>query len=157
MARGTPATQVLTKAGISFGLVEYDYDPGGERVGLQAAEAMQMDPARVFKTLMIEVDGKACCAVLPSDAEVDMKAMAALCEGKSARMIRPETAERMTGYKVGGISPLGQRKPVPCILEDAARLHDTIFVNGGRRGLQIEIAPRDLVNVLGCRFARFAR
>ncbi|MFG6082766.1 Cys-tRNA(Pro) deacylase [Paracoccus litorisediminis] len=157
MARGTPATLVLSKAGITFELVEYDYDPGGERVGLQAAEAMQVTPDRVFKTLMAEVDGKPICAILPSDAEVDMKALAAVCGGKSARMMKPDVAERMTGYKVGGISPLGQRKQVTALLEQSAQTHATIYVNGGRRGLQIVLAPDDLTRALSCDMAKFAR
>ncbi|MBD9528483.1 Cys-tRNA(Pro) deacylase [Paracoccus sp. PAR01] len=157
MARGTPATLVLSKAGIAFELVEYDYDPGGERVGLQAAEAMQVTPDRVFKTLMAEVDGKPICAILPSDAEVDMKALAAVCGGKSARMMKPDVAERMTGYKVGGISPLGQRKQVTALLEQSSQAHATIYVNGGRRGLQIVLAPDDLTRALSCDMAKFAR
>lgn len=157
MAKGTPATKALSKAGIAYELAEYDYDPGAGRVGLQAAEAMGVAPERVFKTLMVELDGAPLCVVLPSDAEVDMKALAAAMGGKSARMMKPEAAERMTGYKVGGVSPLGQRKRVPVVLEQAARRFATIHVNGGRRGLQIEIAPGDLVSVLGCREASFAR
>ncbi|MTH78005.1 Cys-tRNA(Pro) deacylase [Paracoccus aestuariivivens] len=157
MARGTPATQQLTKAGISFELAEYEYAPGGERVGLQAAEAMHVPPARVFKTLMTEVDGKPVCAILPSDAEVDMKALASVLGAKSAQMMKPELAERMTGYKVGGISPLGQRKSVPVLLEASARDHETIYINGGQRGLQIILRPDDLVVALDCRIAPFAR
>ncbi|MYM56248.1 Cys-tRNA(Pro) deacylase [Thalassovita mangrovi] len=157
MARGTPATQALKKAGIAFDLVEYDYDGSAARVGLQAAEAMQVPASRVFKTLMAEVDGKPVCAILPSDAEVDMKALAAAFNGKSARMMPPEAAERMTGYKVGGVSPLGQRKRVPALLEAAAEAHDTIYVNGGKRGLQILLNPADLARELGCPMAHFAR
>lgn len=157
MARGTPATQALKKAGIAFDLVEYEYDGSAARVGLQAAEAMQVPAARVFKTLMAEVDGKPVCAILPSDAEVDMKALAAAFNGKSARMMPPEAAERMTGYKVGGVSPLGQRKRVPALLEAAAEAHETIYVNGGKRGLQILLNPADLARELGCAMARFAR
>lgn len=157
MARGTPATQALTKAGIAYELAEYDYAPGAERVGLQAAEAMGVSPARVFKTLMIEADGKPACVILPSDAEADMKALAAALGAKHAAMMKPEAAERMTGYKVGGISPLGQRKRMPVLLEAAAREHATIYVNGGQRGLQIILAPDALVAALDCRIAGFAR
>ncbi len=157
MARGTPATQALKKAGIAFDLVEYEYDSSAARVGLQAAEAMQVPASRVFKTLMAEVDGKPVCAILPSDAEVDMKALAAAFNGKSARMMPPEAAERMTGYKVGGVSPLGQRKRVPALLEVSAEAHEAIYVNGGKRGLQILLNPADLVRELGCPMVRFAR
>ena len=157
MARGTPATLTLTRAGIPFDLVEYAYDPGAERVGLQAAEAMQVPAAQVFKTLMVEADAKPACVILPSDAEVDMKALAAALGAKAARMMKPDAAERMTGYKVGGVSPLGQRKPVPTLLDASASAHVTIFVNGGRRGLQIRITPADLIRALDCRVAAFAR
>lgn len=157
MARATPATQALSKAGIAFDLAEYDYAPGAERVGLQAAEALGVSAAQVFKTLMIEVDGKPVCAILPSDAEVDMKALAAAFKGKHALMMKPEVAERMTGYKVGGISPLGQPRRVPVALEASARAHDRIYVNGGRRGLQIILAPNALAGLLDCLIAEFTR
>lgn len=157
MARGTPATQLLAKAGIAFELVEYDYDPGAERVGLQAAEAMQVPASEVFKTLMIEADAQPVCAILPSDAEVDMKALAAAFGAKAARMMKPEAAERLTGYKVGGVSPLGQRKRVPTALDSSATALAAIYVNGGQRGLQIRIGPADLTRLLDCRVIRFAR
>lgn len=157
MARGTPATQLLAKAGIAFDLVEYDYDPGVGRVGLQAAEAMQVPASEVFKTLMVEVDAQPVCAILPSDAEADMKALAAAFGAKAARMMKPEAAERLTGYKVGGVSPLGQRKRMPTALDSSATALATIYVNGGRRGLQIRIDPAELVRLLDCRVTRFAR
>jgi Cys-tRNA(Pro)/Cys-tRNA(Cys) deacylase len=157
MARGTPATQVLKRAGISFELVEYEYDSSAARIGLQAAEAMQVPAFRVFKTLMVEVDGGPVCAILSSDAEADMKALAAAFRGKSARMMTPEAAERMTGYKVGGVSPLGQRKRVPTLLEFSAKAHESIYVNGGKRGLQILLSPTDLARELDCLVAKFAR
>lgn len=157
MARGTPATLLLAKAGIAFELVEYDYDPGAGRVGLQAAEAMQVPAAEVFKTLMVEVDAQPVCAILPSDAEVDMKALAAAFGAKAARMMKPEAAERLTGYKVGGVSPLGQRKRVPVALDSSATGREAIYVNGGRRGLQVRLSPADLTLLLDCRVTRFAR
>ena len=157
MARSTPATTALTKAGIAHELAEYDYDPGEGRVGLQAAEAMGVPAGRVFKTLMIEIDGKPACAILPSDSEADMKALAAAFHGKHASMMKPEAAERMTGYKVGGISPLGQRKRVPTALDASASDHPTIYVNGGRRGLQIILDPQALAMLLDCRIVAFAR
>jgi len=157
MSSATPATQMLARAGIAFDTVEYDYAPGAERVGLQAAEAIGADPGEVFKTLMIELDGKPVCAVVPSDREVAMKKLAAALGGKSAAMMAPAAAERLTAYKVGGISPLGQRRKVPVALDAAAMTRDTIFLNGGRRGLQIRMTPADLVAVLGCTVADLTR
>ncbi|SHL66674.1 Cys-tRNA(Pro) deacylase [Roseibium suaedae] len=157
MSKTTPATQVLTKAGIAFTLVTYDYDPGAERVGLQAAEAIGVPPAEVFKTLMAELDGKPVCAIVPSDEEVNMKKLAAALGGKSAQMMKPVNAERLTGYKVGGISPLGQRKGVPTALDELATLYDEIYLNGGQRGLQIRLDPEDLIKVLNCQVADLVR
>lgn len=157
MSKTTPATQVLTKAGIAFTLVTYDYDPGAERVGLQAAEAIGVPPAEVFKTLMAELDGKPVCAIVPSDEEVNMKKLAAALGGKSAQMMKPLNAERLTGYKVGGISPLGQRKGVPTALDELATLYDEIYLNGGQRGLQIRLDPEDLIKVLNCQVADLVR
>lgn len=157
MSKTTPATQALIKAGISFTLANYDYDPNAERVGLQAAEAMGVSPGEVFKTLMAELDGKPICAIVPSDEEVNMKKLAAALGGKSAHMMKPADAERLTGYKVGGISPLGQRKLVPTALDEMAQLYDEIFLNGGQRGLQIRIKPDDLVAALECIVADLTR
>lgn len=157
MSKTTPATQALIKAGISFTLANYDYDPNAERVGLQAAEAMGVSPGEVFKTLMAELDGKPICAIVPSDEEVNMKKLAAALGGKSAHMMKPADAERLTGYKVGGISPLGQRKLVPTALDEMAQLYDEIFLNGGQRGLQIRIKPDDLVKALECVVADLTR
>ena len=114
-----------------------------ESTGLQAAEALGVEPNRVLKTLMAEVDGTPVCAIVPADCEVSMKKLAAAFDGKSANMMRPADAERMTGYHVGGISPFGQKKRVPVAIERAALGHLTVFVNGGQRGLQIEIDPND--------------
>jgi Cys-tRNA(Pro)/Cys-tRNA(Cys) deacylase len=157
MSKTTPATQFLTKAGISFTLANYEYDPNAERVGLQAAEAMGVSPGEVFKTLMAELDGKPICAIVPSDEEVNMKKLAHALGGKSAHMMKPVDAERLTGYKVGGISPLGQRKLVPTALDEMAQLYDEIFLNGGQRGLQIRIKPDDLVKALDCVVADLTR
>lgn len=157
MSKTTPATQVLIKAGISFTLAHYEYDPKAERVGLQAAEAMGVSPGEVFKTLMAELDGKPICAIVPSDEEVNMKKLAAALGGKSAHMMKPADAERLTGYKVGGISPLGQRKLVPTALDEMAQLYDEIFLNGGQRGLQIRIKPTDLITALDCVVAELTR
>lgn len=157
MSRTTPATIALTEAGVAFSLATYDYDAGAERVGLQAAEALGVPPSIVLKTLMVEVDGKPACVVVPSDREINMKKVAAAFRGKSAQMMKPATAERLTGYKVGGISPFGQRKPVPVAIEEMATLEDRVFLNGGQRGLQIEIAPDDLVRALNATAADLMR
>jgi len=141
MSKSTRATQALAKLGTAFTLHTYDYDPDAESIGLQAAEALGIAPQRMLKTLMAEVDGKPVCVVVPSDKEVSMKKLAAAFRGKSAKMMRPADAERITGYHVGGISPFGQKKRVPTAMEQAALAAATVYLNGGQRGLQIEIAP----------------
>lgn len=141
MSKTTRATQTLSKLGAAFTLHTYDYDPDAESIGLQAAEALGIAPQRMLKTLMAEVDGKPVCVVVPSDKEVSMKKLATAFRGKSAKMMRPADAERMTGYHVGGISPFGQKKRVPIAMEQAALAETTVYLNGGQRGLQIEIAP----------------
>ncbi|WP_430255754.1 Cys-tRNA(Pro) deacylase [Neorhizobium sp. DAR64872/K0K18] len=148
MSRATRATEALEKSGVSFTTVTYDYDPSAERIGLQAAEAIGEDPCRVLKTLMAEVDGKAVCVVIPSDREVSMKKLAAAFGGKSAAMMRPADAERITGYRVGGISPFGQRKLVPMAIEATSLEENQVFINGGQRGLQVRLAPKDAQSVL---------
>lgn len=141
MSKSTRATQTLTKLGAAFTLHSYDYDPDAESIGLQAAEALGIAPQRMLKTLMAEVDGKPVCVVVPSDKEVSMKKLAAAFRGKSAKMMRPADAERISGYHVGGISPFGQKKRVPTAIEQAALAETSVYLNGGQRGLQIEIAP----------------
>jgi Cys-tRNA(Pro)/Cys-tRNA(Cys) deacylase len=143
MSRTTRATLALARLGVKFTLHTYDYDPDADRIGLQAAEALGIEPRRMLKTLMAEVDGKPVCAVVPSDREVSMKKLATAFGGKAANMMRAADAERLTGYHVGGISPFGQRKRVPAAIERAALSNLTVFVNGGQRGLQIEIDPND--------------
>ncbi|MBE0579635.1 Cys-tRNA(Pro) deacylase [Devosia sp.] len=157
MSKTTPATMALSKAGVPFATATYDYDPDADRVGLQAAEAMGVSPSIVLKTLMAEVDGKPVCVVVPSDEEVNMKKLAAAFGGKSAHMMKPADAERLTGYKVGGISPFGQKKQVPTAIEELATLEDEIFLNGGQRGLQIRMKPDDLVAALGGKAADLIR
>jgi Cys-tRNA(Pro)/Cys-tRNA(Cys) deacylase len=148
MSKTTRATQVLTKAGIAFTTVTYDYDPNAERIGLQAAEAIGAEPQLVLKTLMAEVDGKAVCVVVPSDQEVSMKKLAVAFGGKSAQMMKPADAERATGYHVGGISPFGQKKQVPTAIEVQSMRHDLVYMNGGQRGLQVRLSPGDAQAVL---------
>jgi Cys-tRNA(Pro)/Cys-tRNA(Cys) deacylase len=148
MSRTTRATQVLTQAGIAFTIHTYDYDPNAERVGLQAAEALGEEPHRVLKTLMAEVDGKPVCVVVPSDREVSMKKLAGTFGGKSANMMKPTDAERLTGYHVGGISPFGQKKIVPTAIEETALAEPLVYINGGQRGLQVRLAPKDALKAL---------
>ena len=148
MAKGTPATLALTKARVAFTLHEYDYDPNAERIGMQAAGALGVDPARLLKTLMAKAGGAVVCVLVPSDQEVSLKKLAAAAGAKDAAMLAAHEAERITGYRVGGISPFGQKKRVRVFVDDAALAQASIIVNGGRRGLQIELAPTDLVRLL---------
>ncbi len=156
MAHGTPATVFLQKAGVAFTLHDYDYDPGAARIGLQAAEALGIAAARLFKTLMARAGGDVVCVLIPSDRELSLKRLAMAARVKEAAMLAPAEAERVTGYRVGGISPLGQRKRVRVFVDESAKAHATILVNGGKRGLQIEIAPDALVAVLKADVGAFA-
>jgi len=149
MSKTTRATQALNRLSLTFTLHEYDYDPDADSIGLQAAEALGIAPQRLLKTLMAEVDGRPVCVVVPSDREVSMKKCAAAFGGKAARMMRPADAERLTGYHVGGISPFAQKKRVPVAVERTALAESTIYLNGGQRGLQIEIAPDAAMDALG--------
>lgn len=153
MSRTTPATVALDRAGLHYTIASYAYDPGAERVGLQAAEALGVDPGEVLKTLMVRVDGKPACVVLASDREVAMKKLAAALGGKSAEMMKPADAERMTGYRVGGVSPFGQKRAVPTVIDADAAALPQAFVNAGQRGLQARLAPTDLVRVLDAKVA----
>lgn len=153
MSKTTPATLALSKAGVAFALFPYDYDPEAPRVGLQAAEALGKDPEQVFKTLMAEVDGKPVCVVVPSDCEVSMKKLAATFGGKSANMMKSADAERLTGFKVGGISPFGQRRKVPTAIDETAELFDEVLINGGQRGLLVGLRPADAARVAEASFA----
>nr|WP_295977812.1 Cys-tRNA(Pro) deacylase [uncultured Agrobacterium sp.] len=148
MSKTTRATQMLTKAGVAFTTVTYDYDPNADRIGLQAAEAIGEAPHLVLKTLMAELDGKPVCVIVPSDREVSMKKLAAAFGGKSASMMKPADAESATGYHVGGISPFGQKKQVPTAIEAGAMAHDHVYMNGGQRGLQVRLSPRDAQTAL---------
>jgi Cys-tRNA(Pro)/Cys-tRNA(Cys) deacylase len=149
MAKGTPATSALEKAGIAFMFHEYDYDPNAERIGMQAADALRVSPSRLLKTLMAKAGGAVVCVLIASDREVSLKKLAAAAGAKDAAMLPAAEAERITGYHVGGISPLGQRKRVRVFIDVPALAHPTVILNGGRRGLQIEIAPGELVKFLG--------
>jgi Cys-tRNA(Pro)/Cys-tRNA(Cys) deacylase len=148
MAKSTPATLALEKTGIAFTLHEYEYDPNAERIGMQAAEALGIEPARLLKTLMARAGDNVVCVLAPSDREVNLKKLAAAAKAKSAAMLGAAEAERITGYHVGGISPFGQKKRVPVFIEQSALAFERIVINGGRRGLQVELAPADAVRVL---------
>jgi len=153
MAQTTPATLALKQLGIRFELHSYTYDPNAERVGLQAAEALGEPPHRVLKTLIAQVDGKPVCIVLASDREASMKKVAAAFGGKAAAMMPVPDAERLTGYKVGGVSPFGQKRKLPTIVDEAASSEALVYVNGGQRGLQIALAPADLLSAANARSA----
>jgi Cys-tRNA(Pro)/Cys-tRNA(Cys) deacylase len=148
MSSTTRATQELSKLGVTFTLHHYPYDSDADRIGMQAAEALGEAPARVLKTLMATVDGKPVCVIVPSDREVSMKKLAAAFGGKAAAMMKPADAERLTGYHVGGISPFGQKKRVPTAIEQAALGETLVYLNGGQRGLQMRLDPREAVRVL---------
>ena len=147
MSKVTRATRMLEQAGVAFTVHVYDYDPDAESIGLQAAQSLGESPDRVLKTLMALADGKPACVVVPSDREVSMKKLAAALKAKSAQMMKPADAERLTGYKVGGISPFGQMKAVPTVFEATAMAHALVYLNGGQRGLQVRLAPADAVSV----------
>ena len=147
MAKSTPATLALEKAGIAFTLHEYEYDPSATRIGMQAAEALGIEPARLLKTLMARA-GDVVCVLAPSDREVNLKKLAHAAGAKSAAMLGAADAERITGYHVGGISAFGQKKRLRVFIERSTLAFERIVVNGGRRGLQVELAPADLVRVL---------
>jgi Cys-tRNA(Pro)/Cys-tRNA(Cys) deacylase len=156
MAKGTPATVALQKAGVAFTLHEYDYDPGTVGVGMQAAEALGIEPARLLKTLMAKAGAEVVCVLVGSDREISLKRLAAAAGAKEAAMAPPADAERVTGYRVGGISPFGQRRRVRVFIDEAALTFATVMVNGGRRGLEIEVAPGELIRLLAAHAVRLA-
>ncbi|GAV43817.1 Cys-tRNA(Pro) deacylase [Streptomyces acidiscabies] len=146
-AGGTPATVALTAAGVPYTVHSYDHDPAHPSYGEEAAEAMGVSPERVFKTLVADVDGALTVAVVPVAGTLDLKALATAVGGKKAAMADPALAERTTGYVRGGISPLGQRKRLPTVLDASADAHATICVSAGRRGLEVELSPGDLASL----------
>jgi Cys-tRNA(Pro)/Cys-tRNA(Cys) deacylase len=147
----------LTKAKVEFTAHTYDHDPAARSFGLEAAEALGLAPEQVFKTLLVEVDGKLTVGVVPVDKQLDLKAIAAATGGKKAVMADPAAAERTTGYVVGGISPIGQKRALPTVIDETATDHDTVYVSGGRRGLDLGLAPADLITVTKARTAAIAR
>ena len=156
----TPAIRAAQSAGIRIEVHEYQHDPANTRYGLEAAEALGLEPRRVFKTLLVRLNGNdrtLAVAVVPVDAQLDLKAMAAACGVKKVEMADPVHAERITGYVVGGISPLGQKRRLPTVVDQGATSFETIFVSGGRRGLDIEIAPADLIALCQAKTSAIAR
>jgi len=151
MSKATRATRMLEQAGAAFTVHTYDYDPNADRIGMQAAAALGETPDRVLKTLMALVDGKPVCVILPSDKEVAMKKLAAAFGGKAAQMMKPADAERITGYKVGGISPFGQMRTIPTAIEAATLAQDRVYINGGQRGLQVRLDPKEAARILEAR------
>jgi len=154
----TPATRALQRAGITFRLHSYDFDPGDLGIGEQAADALGIEPACLFKTLMATIDGqRPAIALIPVSSETRLKTLASALGGKRAQMMALADAERLSGYVKGGISPLGQRQKLDVIADHSITQHEAVFVNGGRRGLQIEIAPDALIKALGASIADLAR
>ena len=153
MSHTTQGTLLLDKLGIAYTLHPYAYDPDAPRAGLQAAEALGIEASQTFKTLMMEVDGKPVCAVIPSDMEASLKKVAAVFGGKSAQMMKVPDAERLTGYKVGGIGPYGQKRHVPTAIDETAELWDRVYINAGQRGLLLSMAPADAIGAAGMKVA----
>lgn len=155
---GTPALRAAAKAGIEHRVHTYEHDPAAASYGLEAAERLGVEPERVFKTLVSTVDGVGLAvAVVPVASTLDLRSLARALGGKRAAMAPAADAERATGYVVGGISPLGQRRRLPTVVDGSAGEFDTIFVSGGRRGLELELAPADLLALTGGRLATVAR
>ena len=148
-AAGTPATVALSRAGVAFTVHAYDHDPAAASYGLEAATALGLAPETVFKTLLAEVDGDLVVAIVPVTGQLDLKALAAAVGGKRATMADSAVAERVTGYVVGGISPIGQKRRLTTVLDESAGAHPTVYVSGGRRGLDVGLAPDDLVRLTG--------
>ena len=151
--KGTPAIAAAERAGIAFTVHEYVHDPTAESYGLEAAERMEVAPARVFKTLVVDLDGSLEVAVVPVAAQLDLRALG----GKRSRMAGPRDVERSTGYVLGGVSPLGQRRRLPTTVDASALEHATVFVSAGRRGLELELDPRDLVRLTDACVREIAR
>jgi Cys-tRNA(Pro)/Cys-tRNA(Cys) deacylase len=156
MSKATPATLFLDKAGVAYTLATYAYDPNADRIGMQAAQALGAPPSEVLKTLIVRADGKPACVVLASDREVSMKRLAAALGAKTCEMAPPADAERITGYRVGGVSPFGQKKRLATVLDAGAAGLAQVYLNGGQRGLQVRLAPTDLVWLLDAIVAEIA-
>lgn len=150
----TPAVNLAKKLALKFQLHEYEHDASRESYGLEAAEKLQVDASRVFKTLVVQDDNdKLAVAILPVDQLLNLKKIAKALGSKKAQMANPKLVERITGYVLGGVSPLGQKKRLPTVIDSSAQLQSTIFCSGGKRGLEIELSPQDLAAVLNAKFA----
>jgi Cys-tRNA(Pro)/Cys-tRNA(Cys) deacylase len=150
--RDTPATRALRDAGVAFELREYDHDPGADSFALEAAETLGLNPETVFKTLVVDRDGALTACLVPSGCQLDTRAL-----GKRVALAPPDRAEKVTGYVTGGISPFGQRRPLPTLVDETVEILDTVWVSGGRRGLEIGLTPDDLVAQLGAEVLPIAR
>jgi len=150
--RETPATRALREAGIEFELREYEHDPNAGSYALEAAEALGLDPDTVFKTLVVDRDGALTACLVPSGSQLDTRAL-----GKRVALAPSDRAEKVTGYVTGGISPFGQRRPLPTLVDETVEIMDTVWVSGGRRGLEIGIRPADLVTQLDAEVKPIAR
>ena len=153
----TPATAALTRAGVAFTTHAYEHDPAAASYGLEAAEVLGLPADQVFKTLLADVDGALVVAIVPVARKLDLKALAAAIGGKRAAMADPHVAERTTGYVVGGISPLGQRRALRTVLDDSATAYDVVYVSGGRRGFDLGLSPADLAAQTAATTAPIAR
>ena len=154
---GTPATVTLTAAGVAFSVHTYDHDPAARSFGMEAVEALGLPADQMFKTLLVDTGAGLAVGVVPVSGQLDLKAMAQALGVKKVEMADPRIAERTTGYVVGGISPIGQKRSLPTVLDETAELFDVVYVSGGRRGLDIGVAPADLVRVTGAKVADISR
>ncbi|MGH3517076.1 MAG: Cys-tRNA(Pro) deacylase [Haloechinothrix sp.] len=154
--KGTPATALLTKQQVTHSVHSYRHDPAASSYGLEAAQALSLDPGRVFKTLVAALDDALTVGVVPVTGQLDLKALAAAVGGKRARMAEPAAAQRATGYVLGGISPLGHRSRLAVVVDASVHAWPTIFCSAGRRGLEIELAPDDLIRLANATVAPIA-
>jgi Cys-tRNA(Pro)/Cys-tRNA(Cys) deacylase len=154
---GTPATTALSRAGVDFGVHPYEHDPAAPSYGLEAATALGVPAEQVFKTLLVEGERGLAVGVVPVSSSLDLKAVAAALGVKKVAMARPQDAERATGYVVGGISPVGQRRALPTVVDESALGLERVYVSGGRRGLDLSLSPADLLRVTGAVAAVIAR
>jgi Cys-tRNA(Pro)/Cys-tRNA(Cys) deacylase len=149
MSGGTPATVALDRAGVDYTLHSYAHDSRAGSYGEEAAALLGVDPRRLFKTLIAAVDSRLVCAVVPVASRLDLKALVASVGGRRVELADPAKAQRATGYVLGGISPLGQKSPIPVVVDSSASDFDTVFVSAGKRGLQVELAPAELIRLSG--------
>lgn len=152
----TPATKLLTSLGVQFNVHEYDHDPAVQSYGLEAADKLGYPYEQVFKTLVAQLDNGYAVAIVPVNKQVNLKSLAQAVGSKKAQMAPPDVASRLTGYVVGGISPIGQKKLFPTVIDELAQIQETILVSGGKRGFDIEVSPQDLVEVTKAKYAAIA-